>query len=418
MTLEELYDELARLTDEMRIFLDEHESENGELSPEDAATFDRLHNKALTIQDNIRRHEKVAKVDDYLSQPAPMPPILSNPNAYGDGWNWNIGEPVKNYGGQKMSRKIFSGVSGESYRREFISAIRDNFRNAVTNSYLREGSLPQGGYLVPTELDAQIISALEDNNIMRKLCRVINTQSDHKINIVASKPAATWTAEGESLNFSDETFSQISLEAYKLSIGLKISNELLQDSYYDIEAHIVTECSNALANSEEQAFLLGDGNGKPTGLLTSVDTISDAVITTEGTEITCDDLIALEYKLPRPYRKNACFVTSDSAMAQIRRLKDSTGNFIWTPALAEGENSRLLGYPIHTSQFMPPPLSGALAVVFGDMQAAYTIADRGNRTIQSLRELFAVEDLSAFILRERIDGKITDANAVKALRIR
>lgn len=411
MTLEELHAELARLVEEMRSFLDEHEDEEGNLTPEEAATYDRMNQKVTALSKKIKRHESIAKVDNYLSQPASKP-ILDNPNAFGNGWT--IGESsIKNYGGKTMRQ-----VTSDRYRREFLGAIRDHFQTAVTNSYLREGALPKGGYLVPTELDAQIVSALEDNNIMRQLCRVINTQSDHKINIVASKPAASWTAEGESLNFSDETFSQVVLEAHKLSTGLKISNELLEDAYYDIEAHIVNECSNALANAEEQAFLLGDGNGKPTGLLVSIDADSDSVITTTGAELTCDDIIALEYKLSRPYRKSASFIASDSAMEQIRRLKDSTGNFIWSPSLVENEPPRLLGHPIYTSQFMPPARSGAIAIVFGDMQQAYTIADRGNRTIQPLRELFAVEDISAYILRQRVDGKLVDAQAVKALKIK
>ena len=415
MTLQEMYDEMARLVDEMRQYLDEHEDENGELTIEEAKTFDRMNQKVNALRKKIERHEQVAKVDNYLSEPI-TPTILNYPGSMGGGWNIpTTSDPFsKTHGGKNYMRHHTS----DRYRREFIGAIRDHFQTAVTNSYLREGALPKGGYLVPTELDAQIVSALEDNNIMRQLCRVINTASDHKINIVASKPSATWTAEGESLNFSSEEFSQIVLEAYKLSIGLKISNELLADSFYDLESHIVAECAAALANAEESAFLLGDGNGKPTGLLVSIDANSDAVITTTGATISADDLIALEYKLSRPYRKDAVFITSDSAMEQIRRLKDSTGNFIWSPSLTENETARLLGHAIYTSQYMPPPLSGAISVIFGDMQKAYTIADRGTRSIQALHELFAQEDISAYILRQRCDGKLTDANAVKALKVK
>ena len=413
MSLQEMYDELSQLVEEMRQYLDEHEDENGELTTEEAETFDRMNQKVTALKKKIDRHERVAKVDNYLSEPITQP-ILNQPGSMGGGWDIPTSDQfIKIHGGKNMRHH-----TSDRYRREFIGAIRDHFQTAVTNSYLREGALPQGGYLVPTELDTQIVSALEGANVMRQLCRVINTASDHKINIVASKPSATWTAEGESLNFSNEEFSQIVLEAYKLSIGLKISNELLADSFYDIEDHVVTECSNALANAEEEAFLLGDGNGKPTGLLVSIDANSDAVITTTGATISADDLIALEYKLSRPYRKDAVFITSDSAMEQIRRLKDSTGNFIWSPQLSENEPAKILGYKVFTSPFMPPPRSGAISVIFGDLQQAYTIGDRGGRTLQALHELFAVEDISAFILRERVDGKLVDDKAVKGLRLK
>lgn len=414
MTLQEMYDEMAQLVEEMRQYLDEHEDENGELTIEEAETFDRMNQKVTALKKKIDHHEKVAKVDNYLSEQI-TPTILNQPGSMGGGWNIPTSDPfTKISGGKNYMRHHTS----DRYRREFIGAIRDHFSTAVTNSYLREGALPKGGYLVPTELDAQIVSALEDNNVMRKLCRVINTQSDHKINIVASKPSASWTSEGESLNFSNEEFSQITLEAYKLSIGLKISNELLQDSFYDLENHIVDECSAALANAEESAFLLGDGNGKPKGILVSIDANSDAVITTTNSDISADDIINLEYALSRPYRKNAVFITSDSTLAKIRRMKDSTGNFIWSPSLVENEPSLLLGHPIYTSQFMPPPRSGAISIIFGDMQKAYTIADRGTRSIQALHELFAQEDISAYILRQRCDGKLTDASAVKALKVK
>lgn len=409
MTLEELHAELARLIEEMRRYLDEHEDENGELTEEEAATYDRMNQKVTALKKKIERHEGIAKVDNYLSQPTSKP-ILTNPNAYGGGWD--VPTSDKNIGGRTM-RPSTSNI----YRQEFIGAIRDNFRNAVTNSFLREGALPQGGYLVPTELDEKIVAHLEEENVMRQLCRVITTQSDHKIDIVASKPAATWTAEGASVNFSNEEFGQIVLEAFKLTCAIKISNELLQDSFYDIESHIIEQFTNAIANAEEQAFILGDGNGKPTGLLTSVDEMEDAIITTSAPEITCDDLISLEYALPRAYRKNAVFLTNDATLAQIRRLKDSTENFIWTPSLAEGEPARLLGYSIYTTPFMPPARSGAIGIIFGDLRAAYCIADRGNRTFQPLTERFADEDCVAFIMRQRCDGKLVDGHAVKALRI-
>ena len=357
---------------------------------------------------------ELKKIDDQIYAEKQKPTTAPIRDAIGG----NFDDELAAHGGTQMKSKNFVGISGEQYHREFIAAIRDGFKFAVTNNILREGAMTQGGYLVPTELDEKIFSVLEENNVMRQIARVITTQSSHRIPIVASKPTATWTAEGDALTFSDETFGEVTLDAYKISCGLKISRELLEDAYFDVQAHIIEQCGNALARSEEESFILGDGVGKPTGLLTSIDGIADAVITTTGAEITTDDLITLEYTLPRPYRKTAVWLTSDAAIAQIRKLKDSTGNFIWTPALAESENPRLLGYPIYTSAYMPPPRSGAISIIFGDMKLGYVIGDRGGRTLQALHETFAVEDCSAYILRQRVDGKLVDASAVKALRLK
>lgn len=400
--LENLLSERRGLIWDAECFLREHTDADGKISVADAQVME---SKFAEIEAHDEKIAELEKAQYGTSTPRIIEPI--------DNFNGGAAN-----GGTQMKPKISAGISGERYHREFINAIRDGFKFAVTNDILREGAMTQGGYLCPTEFDEKIFSALSENNVMRQIARVITTQSSHRIPIVASKPTATWTAEGDALTFSAETFGEVSLDAYKISCGLKISRELLEDSYFDVEAHIIEQCGNALARSEEESFILGDGVGKPTGLLTSIDGIADAVITTTGAEITTDDLINLEYALLRPYRKMAVWLTSDAAIAQIRKLKDSTGNFIWTPALAESENPRLLGYPIFTSPNLPPPRSGAIALIFGDMKSAYTIADRGGRTIQVLNEIYAPEDCVAYILRQRVDGKLVDASAVKALRLK
>ena len=394
-----LFLERERLWRDAEDFYDSHVDKDSTMTAKDAATYKKM-------TEETERVNKELKAE--LEKPTTAPIRDAVGCGFGDDFT----------GGTQMAGKNFTGISGNEYRREFVNAIRDGFKFAVTNDILRTGALPQGGYLLPIELDERIFSALEENNCMRQICRVITTQSSHRIPVVASKPTATWTAEGDALIFSDESFSEVTLDAYKISCGLKISRELIEDAAFDVEAHIVDQCSNAIARSEEESFIIGDGNGKPTGLLTSLNGISDAVITTTGTDITTDDLINLEYELPRAYRKAAVWLCSDAAIAQIRRLKDSTGNFIWSPQLSENEPAKILGYKVFTSPFMPPPRSGAISVIFGDLQQAYTIGDRGGRTLQALHELFAVEDISAFILRERVDGKLVDDKAVKGLRLK
>ena len=138
---------------------------------------------------------------------------------------------------------------------------------------------------------------------------------------------------------------------------------------------------------------------------------------TAGADIAADDVINLEYSLKRPYRRNAAFVTNDATLAKLRKFKDSTQNYLWQPSYIMGEPDRLLGYPIYTTPYMPKATSGNLALAFGDF-SYYNIADRGSRTVRTLSERYAEQDISAFMILERVDAVLTLNEAVRALQIK
>lgn len=128
--------------------------------------------------------------------------------------------------------------------------------------------------------------------------------------------------------------------------------------------------------------------------------------------------MSLEFSLKRPYRKNAVWLMSDSVLSIVRKMKDAVGRFIWEPSLTESEPARLFGYPVYTSPFMPTMESGNVIALFGDFQDYYLIGERGQRVFKPLRELFAMSDQTAFLMIERIDAKLTNLEAVKALKLK
>ena len=386
-------------------FLDMHEDKNGNLTADD------------------ERHYKFLK--NQIDKQSAMIDILS-------------GRLLDSEENKEMKRKIFSqsdftvidgaggGIIGRNgtrtsaeYDRRFFNAVRDNFK--VVDEYLQEGMDTSGGFLLPTEFHESLVTELTQEDVMRQICTVITTQSQHKINLVANRPAASWIGEGQTVNFANETFAQKSLDAYKLAVGLKVSNELLQDSFYDLESHFVEEFGRAIGNAEEDAFLNGVSTGvtkQPEGFLTTLATVSDAQVTTASTTLAADDLISLVYSLPRAYRKNSCWLMHDSTLEKIRKLKDDTKNYLLTPSLVAGEPDRLLGYPIYTSAFFPANnTSGAVIAAFGDF-SRYVIADRAVRTFKPLRELYAESDLTGYLMVERIDGLLIDNKAVKILKLK
>lgn len=321
------------------------------------------------------------------------------------------------------AQKYQGGVIGDEYRKEFFNQVRTGFKNA--QNYLRESSPANGGYLVPSEFHDKIISRLENENVMRQISTVVTTNNDHQVALTTSSPTASWITEGSSIPLSSEEFNRVTLSAYKLGTAVNVTNELLSDSFYDIEQHFLTEFSAVIAAKEEEAFLTGNGTTQPEGIVPAISADSDCYLTTLDGFISVDDLIKLQYSLPRQYRKNAVWLTNDKTYGEIRRLKDEEGRFIWQPSLIEGEPALLLGSPIYSSPYIPEPLypvvnamENTTAVLFyGDFQRFYYIAQRGELVFKPLREINALSDITSFLMLERIDGRIIDKAAVRGLKI-
>ena len=307
------------------------DAQNGMYDGKTARQIMAAHNSI----DNMRR-----EIDNELSKP-----ILEQPMNYDyDGFGKNYISSTR------------SGVVGDGYRKNFMNAIRSNFTHEARN-YLNEGTLASGGFLLPVEFDKEIVSVLETENIMRKICRVITTESVYKISLLASKPQANWLGEGDEITLTNASFGQVSLEAHKLATAIRTSNEILQDAFIDLEDLLAREFGAAFARSEEDAFLNGTGeNNQPLGLLPTLAASASGTLQTTASAISADDLLSLQFSVDRPYRasSSAGFVMADSTLATIRKLKDSTQNYLWTQNLTSGDPPQLLGYPVYVSNFMPP----------------------------------------------------------------
>lgn len=300
------------------------------------------------------------------------------------------------------------GRAADVYKAAMLDTLRSGFKRV--SNVLQEGVDTDGGYLVPEEYDNRLIDVLGEENIMRDLSTVITTSGEHKINIAATKPAASWIEEGGQLSFGDATFDQILLDSHKLHVAIRVTEELLYDNAFGLENYIITQFGKALANAEEDAFLNGDGVGKPLGLFAASG--GGQIAETLTAAIKADDIINLVYALKRPYRKNASFIMNDKNIAVIRKLKDNNGAYIWQPSAQAGEPDRLFGYPVHTSAYAPEN-----AIAFGDYKY-YNIGDRGTRSFKQLTELFAGNGMIGYVAKERVDGKLILPEAVQILKLK
>lgn len=370
-----------------KAFVESKKDKDGILSAEDAQTYDEMEAKVKAYSVEIGRLQEMEEMDKELSKPMT---------------NAIVTRPMKM--DEKPEKK---GRARDEYKNAMLNALRSNFKRV--EDILQEGVDADGGYLVPIEYDSRLIETLKEENIMRSLATTISTSGQHKINVAASDPAAAWIDEGGVLNFGDSKFAQVLLDAHKLHVAIKVTEELLYDSAFNLESYILSSFGQALANAEEDAFLNGDGTGKPTGIFHKT---NGGTFLKDIPAIKSDDMIDLIHSLKRPYRKNASFIMNDKTVSSIRKLKDNNGAYIWQPSYQQNEPDRILGYPVYTSAFAPEN-----AIAFGDYRY-YNIGDRGTRSFKELTELFAGNGMIGFVAKERVDGKLVLKEAVQILPIK
>ena len=392
----ELREKRARAWEAAKAFLDSKRGEDGLLSAEDTAAYEKMEQEVVDLGKEIERLERQAAIDAELNKPV-SEPITNKPNNNPDG------EEKK-------------GRATDRYKKTFWNAMRRKNFYDVENA-LQVGTDSEGGYLVPDEFEHTMVEALEEENFFRSIATVIQTSSgDRKIPVVATKGTASWIDEEGAYPESDDSFGQVSIGAYKVATMLKVSDELLNDSVFDLEAYISKEFGRRIGAKEEEAFFTGDGKGKPTGIFNAAGGASDGV-TTAAANITFDDVMDLFYAVKSPYRKKAVWVLNDTTVKALRKLKDNNGNYIWQPSVQAGQPDMILNRPYHTSAYVPEVAAGAKVMAFGDF-SYYWIADRQGRSFKRLNELFAANGQVGFLASQRVDGKLILSEAVKTMAIK
>ena len=326
----ELREKRVKLWEGAKAFLASKQDENGDASNEDLAVYDKMEAEVTDMTNKIKLLERQDEMDAEIASVASQRPILNYPSA-----------DINNLTSSFMLGKPLTGRESHIYTNAFWNAMRYN--NKVFND-LSVGIDSAGGYLVPDEFHRRLIEALEEYNIMRKLSRIIRTSSgDLHIPVAATRGTAAWVEEAGVIPTSDTNFGQVTLGAYKLGTMIKVSHELLNDSAFPLESFLATDFGRRMGTLEEEAFLVGDGNKKPTGVLSS----AQVGVTTEyQTEITFDDVMDLYHSLKSPYRNKAVFIANDLTVKALRKLKDGNGQFLWNPSVVTGTPDTVLGRPL------------------------------------------------------------------------
>jgi len=394
MKTQEMVEKRAALIADARSIIDAADAEGRELNSEQREKVDVMLNDSDLMQSDIEQrqrldshNEKLAKVEDRKTELA-------------------IDK------GDDEDRET-NPLATREYREAFTSYLRRGQNGLTSNEVraLQEGTDSEGGYATETTVQRMIIETLDNESQMRKLATVIATESDRNIPVESSATVAVWAAEEATIGGTDPVFAQASLGAYKAAVIVKISNELLFDSVFDMSSYLGRNIGRGLANLEETAFVNGTGSAQPSGV-----TDGSAVGTTAAAvaAVTADELIDHFYGLGQGYRKNATWMFNSTVAGAIRKLKDGDGTYIWQPALALGSPDTLLGRPVAISEDCEAMTTGLKPILFGDM-SYYWIADRGSVVLQRLNELYSENDQVGFKATRRTDGVLTASAAVHHL---
>lgn len=387
MTLIELRQQRADHWERMKNFLNTHEQKNGTLNADDTATYENMEAEMQRLDAAVNRAEAAHERELQLNKPV-KEPILGGVN-----------------GGAKTGR------DSDAYKAEFLNYIRTR---RATNA-LQEGTDSEGGYLVSKEFERTLFEARDKVDPIFTLAgRITLGALEKDVPYVASEGAAALIAEEGSYGDTDDAFGKVTFKAFKFGRICKASDELIQDSVFDIQAHLAKSFGRAVGKCQAGYYWTGTGSSQPQGVMTAAGT---GVTTASASTITADEIIDLFYSVPEEYRTNAAFAMNDTTVKVLRKLKLGTGEYLWAPGFG-GEPNTILGKPLHTSDKIDGIAATKKVIAFGDFGECYKIADRQGFNFKALNELYAATGQIGFRGDQRSDGRgILASTGIKILKM-
>lgn len=288
---------------------------------------------------------------------------------------------------------------------------------------------PNGGYLVPTQIDGAISRIVATVSALRSRANVVNISSGAFTKLVSLGGAGGgWVAEtGARPETATQTLSAITITPYELYANPAVTAAILQDSIVDIGSMVASEVGITFGELEGAAFVSGNGVTRPRGLIGGYTPVANAsyawgapgYIATGATGFAssnpADDLIEVQHALKPQYRPGASWMMNDSTLSTVRQFKESTtGNYLWVPGLAGAPNGVLLGSPVDIENNMADVANLAFPIAYGDFKQAYTIVERAGTTV--LQDPYTNKPYVHFYTVKRVGGGVTNFEAYKLLR--
>jgi HK97 family phage major capsid protein len=392
--VQRLAEQRANIWEQAKALLDAAAAESRDLSAEEQTSYDAMNADLNTIAARVKDLEesetRARETDEALSRILSQKPVVQ-PDARSDE--------------DAALRAFLRGETGKSYTA--VPEARD----------LVKGTSTAGGNTIKTSFYDQLRAHLiEVSGILSAGPTIFETASGEtfEVPITTAHSSAALIAEAATLTESDPAFGKRSLGAYKYGMSVQLSTELLADTSVDLTGYLAMQAGRAVGNALGVDLAVGNGSSKPSGI---VQTASTGV--TGGTAVvgafTADNLIDLYFSVIAPYRnsKQCAWLMKDSTLGSVRKLKDTTNQYLWQPSLVAGEPDVLLGKPVYTDPNIAAPALNAKSVVFGDI-SQYLVRLAGGIRFERSDEFAFQNDLVTFRCIVRGDGVLGDqTGAVK-----
>lgn len=322
-------------------------------------------------------------------------------------------------------------LGAQEHKAAFEAYVRHGDSGALRALEVKAMSVssdPDGGYLVPAEIESEIGRRLAAVSPIRAIAAVREVSASvYKKPFMTAGPAVGWVGETAARpQTSTPTLDSLSFPAAELYAMPAATPTLLEDAAVNIDAWLAGEVEQAFAEQEGTAFVVGDGNNKPKGFLAYPAVANNAwswgnlgyVATGAAGDWPASDpsdvLVDLVYAVRAGYRQNGVFVMNRKTQAAIRKFKDTSGNYLWQPPAAAGARATLMTFPVVEAEDMPDIAANALAVAFGDFRRGYLVVDR--QGVRVLRDPYSAKPYVLFYTTKRVGGGVQDFDAIKLLK--
>ncbi|MDE9446108.1 phage major capsid protein [Xenorhabdus bovienii] len=375
----ELRQQKADLTQQMRSLLTKAGDEKCSLTNDEAKQFDELRSQSDSLNAEIARYEALS--DEERSQAGKTQPTSKNLS----------NDELRHYILTGETRTLSTGVPSE------------------------------GGYTVIPELNKQIMQQLADESVMRRICTIKTTRSNEYKQLVSVGGAAV--AHGEEGKARGETttpkMEEVSIKLFPIYASPKTTQEIIDFSDVDVLGWLTSEIADTFVDTEETDLVSGDGSKKAKGFLsyprdTQADKVRDfgTLQKLEATTLEADSLIDLKFLLKNKYRKNSVWVMNSNTAANVQKLKNGNGDYIWRERLQAGDPDILLGLPVHYLEFMP---DGVISL--GDFKRGYFIVDH-ETGIRTRPDNITEPGFYKVHTDKYLGGGLVDSNAIKILEVK
>jgi len=332
------------------------------------------------------------------------------------------------FGSERATQRSASALEHKAAFEAYVRAGEAGGLRALEAKAMTIGSNPDGGYLVPPEVETQIGQRLAAISPIRAIAGVRTISGNvYKKPFMTAGPAVGWVGETDArAQTTSPTLDELSFPAMELYAMPAATATLLEDSAVNIDEWLAQEVEQVFAAQEGTAFVTGDGSNKPKGFLdyTAVDNdswtwgnigyIASGVSAGFPASNPSDVLVDLIYAVNAGYRQNGVFVMNRKTQSAIRKFKDSGGAYLWQPPAVAGSKASLMTFAVIEAEDMPDIAAGSLSIVFGDFNRGYLVVDRAGVSV--LRDPYTAKPYLLFYTTKRVGGGVQDFDAIKVMK--